>query len=941
MVYIDDQDHGDDSLHEERTSNTAEDVSDGNESSSVTSQTCSQLFVEVRGHGHVHPVRIDLHSISSLTREVDCAHRNSSSATIPSRSVSSLRSRFDMAGPSSAYSHSRELGGRSSVLALQVPASSLPPPLTASVIVDSFQINASNAFFSPLPSGDGGSPSTRESLPCMPCQAPQDDSRSASAFSPPRNSCHANSGVQTRHLCVVGQGEVVRRLTEVLQGRGDDALVLQSTNRDNMMSQWLQALDVHVVGACRADERLQPILRWNTPCSGADGHLLAHLSQHFKLKELGMLARCLCAPLVSVRVGKVRQEGRFLCPTALRGYLSLTMLPCSEIRLSFIGDNGDIERIAAVSFAATDTHVFLEMLDADPSGRSFVLKLPGGKHYFWQSEKAMTAGDELVSEMRGFLLRRPTLSQLTGVHEHRLNSFVSQLQSNLAAASSSAGFQRSCTASPLSSTSSTLPKSSPVMSPNPTSSCGLRQSPRLSPRSSGFKEGTSRGSINIRSVIFSRDKHRRRLDKSNPASSSSLANNQSSSSGLDVHSDLKCTSKPFRSNACLSQEESIGPLAGLVTSSSYVSGLCGHSPNNDTRAMSAPLVSASLSSSPSLISSTIGGSSFTSNGLHLPLPSHLSIPSSTLLAPYYCPCPMRSSALQYTFTPPFLPPVGDMNNGPASSTSFSVKPSSAILSQTTISLDRVSISPIPLPVSSLVNVPTPLQTSYLSSFFSDPIVHIPVVDFQSANKGFLVNGAPPVSSSGFPGVLPSFLSNILSGGERSVDGQETPGLSILQGLGIHRRTEGEDGQDSEEYPFLINGRFVARCPDNSSAKDGAEQVSDTRWSASSSTELNRFPEFSGPLLGMVPAVLTSGSLSCVLNFHQERSTAASAWVSGSRALYGGSCVPGPAPSITTCSTSLGIRIRGAEVQTSADKVDSFRHGNSQDLPSEDEASQTD
>lgn len=79
------------------------------------------------------------------------------------------------------------------------------------------------------------------------------------------------------------------------------------------------------------------------------------------------------------------------------------------------------------------------------------------------------------------------------------------------------------------------------------------------------------------------------------------------------------------------------------------------------------------------------------------------------------------------------------------------------------------------------------------------------------------------------------------------------------------------------------------------------------------------------------------------NFHQERSSSASTWVSGSRGLYGGSCEPGiPAPTMATCSTSLGVRIRGTDVlQTFADRVESFIHGNSQDSQNEDEANKSD
>ena len=45
------------------------------------------------------------------------------------------------------------------------------------------------------------------------------------------------------------------------------------------MLQWLQALDLQVMGACRADERLRPMLQLNVSCAGTDDRLLAQLSQ--------------------------------------------------------------------------------------------------------------------------------------------------------------------------------------------------------------------------------------------------------------------------------------------------------------------------------------------------------------------------------------------------------------------------------------------------------------------------------------------------------------------------------------------------------------------------------------------------------------------------------------------------------------------------------------
>ncbi|XP_047064490.1 uncharacterized protein LOC124672276 [Lolium rigidum] len=73
-----------------------------------------------------------------------------------------------------------------------------------------------------------------------------------------------------------------------------------------------------LVGACRADDRLRPLLTLNVSCSAAENRFISHLSQHFEVSEVGMLARCLCVPLVSLRVGKVERQGSLLCPTPIR-----------------------------------------------------------------------------------------------------------------------------------------------------------------------------------------------------------------------------------------------------------------------------------------------------------------------------------------------------------------------------------------------------------------------------------------------------------------------------------------------------------------------------------------------------------------------------------------------------------------------------------------------
>ncbi|VFQ80420.1 unnamed protein product [Cuscuta campestris] len=117
---------------------------------------------------------------------------------------------------------------------------------------------------------------------------------------------------------------LAERLTEILVEDGDGDLLLQRSDQDCSVLQWLQALDMQVMGACRSDERLKPLLKMNISTGAAEDCLLAYLSQHFEPAEVGMLARCLCIPLVSVRVGKIKKQGTLLCPTSIRRTLTIS-----------------------------------------------------------------------------------------------------------------------------------------------------------------------------------------------------------------------------------------------------------------------------------------------------------------------------------------------------------------------------------------------------------------------------------------------------------------------------------------------------------------------------------------------------------------------------------------------------------------------------------------
>lgn len=108
------------------------------------------------------------------------------------------------------------------------------------------------------------------------------------------------------------------RLTEILVGDGDGDLLLEQSDGEDNVLQWLQALDMQFMGACRADERLKPLLKRSGSAGVADDALFAHLSQHFEPSEVAMLARFLFVPLVSISVGKVNKQGTRLCPTNTR-----------------------------------------------------------------------------------------------------------------------------------------------------------------------------------------------------------------------------------------------------------------------------------------------------------------------------------------------------------------------------------------------------------------------------------------------------------------------------------------------------------------------------------------------------------------------------------------------------------------------------------------------
>lgn len=83
-----------------------------------------------------------------------------------------------------------------------------------------------------------------------------------------------------------------------------------------------------------------------------------------------------------------------------RGNLSLSLLPTSDLCISFLGDNGDVERLSTLRNISDCSSVMIEGISADSSGRSFMIRVPSGDpFYFWCSEKSRLVGYELLEKV--------------------------------------------------------------------------------------------------------------------------------------------------------------------------------------------------------------------------------------------------------------------------------------------------------------------------------------------------------------------------------------------------------------------------------------------------------------------------------------------------------------------------------------------------------------
>ncbi|CAA7028976.1 unnamed protein product [Microthlaspi erraticum] len=506
-----------------------------------------------------------------------------------------------------------------------------------------------------------------------------------------------SSTIDTRSNAADAGSERENERTRIAS-RVSDPLTDDEGGRDFLLGEdrvlrWLQALDMQVLGACRGDERLKPLLKLNVSNGMAEDRLLAHLSQHFEPAEIGMLARCFCIPLVSVRVGKIKKDGTLMRPTTIRGNLSLMVLPTSDMRLSFIGDDGHSEQLFTYTRKSQCSAVSIEEITADSSGRSFVIRIADGNaFYYWCSEKSKLLGTELRRKMKDLIKKKPSISELTGIEESRLGSVASHLRLYLIG--SVVPNIKGCPVPTPDSLSSSGSSETADSSSSSASSKSLRSrhsgtqltksQGSLSPRSSSFKENTLRNS-SLR--ISSRDKSKRR-----------------SEGYFSIFDNLPTN------------------VEGLIQSEEE-----GEEAAEDKNVFDQIFASDAAESAPSAMT----------------LPPHFPLKMGPpVFSPYYCWCPPSTSSLHapsasYQFPPlsielPSLPPLSSLL--PSSGSDGFLIPSSP--------LDLSDIPPLPL----VHRIPGSSSSSssqqMMMPIMCDPIVHIPVIDICSSGQGYLVSAGP-------------------------------------------------------------------------------------------------------------------------------------------------------------------------------------------------------
>ncbi|CAA3030769.1 uncharacterized protein LOC111376456 [Olea europaea var. sylvestris] len=380
-----------------------------------------------------------------------------------------------------------------------------------------------------------------------------------------------------------------------------------------------------------------------------------------------------------------------------------------------------MERLATSNPGARCSGVEIEEISADKSGRSFLLKNAVGEiSYFWCSEKSKLLGCELLRKMKNFLAEKPSLAELTGISESRLNCFAIHLRAYLAGSVMNSA------------------QTSRVLSDAPSLDNSVASS-RLSftsPKTSRFRHNGSQGS------------------KTNLMYQGSLSPRSSSSTGLP------------RSLSLLRSKEKVSSpgesYISVVDSLNVASPNCADPPSLTCFEKDRLSESTGADAFPhlSFLDVLEKSTDLYLSGLEARVPS-----SSSRLSPHYCWCPPVTSTLQY--------PIGTPQLAISITESVSLPPLSSFLSTTRPlkpSEPPVDFPPfLPEPLVRLpLARPTSQQIPTFTPMICDPIVHIPVIDVCSSGQGYLVSSGPAISTVLSP-FNPSLVEPLIPDAESVVE----------------------------------------------------------------------------------------------------------------------------------------------------------------------------
>lgn len=189
--------------------------------------------------------------------------------------------------------------------------------------------------------------------------------------------------------------------------------------------------------------------------------------------------------------------------------MNLKLLPTSDLRISFADDNGRTERLITLTSDSHCSDIAVEEIPSDTSGRSFLLKAPNGDmFYFWCSEKSKLLGNELLTKMKDLLKNKPSLAELTGISNTRLECFATHLRAYLGSSLSTTRAVSTASVSDTSDLFEFCRAAKSLASPSKPLRSRINSSQSyqvsLSPRPGSFKEGSSRNLSSLKSACRER-----------------------------------------------------------------------------------------------------------------------------------------------------------------------------------------------------------------------------------------------------------------------------------------------------------------------------------------------------------------------------------------------------------------------------------------------------